>query len=222
MLHLNHLPANLRPRERCLAVGAAALSLEELIAVIVGTGTAKTDVLSLSTHLAQKLVGGARSVAELTSLAGVGQVKAVELLAALELERAVIRRSSSSFLSESLFVYQRMADLLSQPQEHLVVFSTTSRGQELNRSTVTVGTATASLVHAREVFRPAITANAAHIVVAHTHPSGNPTPSQADKQVTRELVEAGRLLGIELLDHVVCATSGFVSLRQEFPELFSW
>jgi DNA repair protein RadC len=110
--------------------------------------------------------------------------------------------------------------LVELPQECLVVFYLTVRNKTLARDTVSLGTATASLVHPREVFRPAIQHNASHIVLAHNHPSGDPSPSQADKTVTRAMARAGHYLGIELLDHVICSKEGHVSLKSTSPNLF--
>ena len=125
-------------------------------------------------------------------------------------------------LSDPWKIFQACQDIVRSPQEHLVVFYLNVRNREINRDTISIGTASASLIHPREVFRPAIVQNASHIVLAHNHPSGDPTPSQADKEVTVQLVRAGQLLSIQLLDHLICCPDKFVSLQSAFPHLFCY
>ena len=150
---------------------------------------------------------------------GVGLAKAAALAAALRLSPTLERETALSLVSPER-VYHACSDLLSRNQEHLVVFYVNVRNQVLNREVVSVGTLTASLIHSREVFRPAIKESAAAIVLAHNHPSGDPTPSEADILVTKQIARAGRIIGIDLLDHVVCASSGYVSLKEKNPDLF--
>jgi len=220
MTPLTHLPTFRKPRERLWEHGPSALTLEEVVAVLLGSGSSQHDVLSLSYQVALQLRNGKPSLAQLAQIPGIGSAKAAVIMAAFQLP-AVLEREEPSPLLSSEHIYSACRDLLLQPQENLVVFFLSARHQPLRRETVTVGTATASLVHPREVFRPAIVHNATSIILAHNHPSGDPTPSVADRQATRSIAQAGVHLGITLLDHVICAAKSYTSLKAESPELFS-
>lgn len=220
MTPFSQLPLLRRPRERLYASGVGSLELEELLAVLLRTGSKGNDVLTLSERIRDALLSGRSSVEELAAIPGVGPSKASIISAALELSRSLKQRSSTFVLSDPERIFQGCQDLLSEPQEHLVVFFLTIRNQQIARETISIGTATASLVHPREVFRPAITHNASHLILAHNHPSGDPTPSQADREATLQLARAGKQVGIEVLDHVICAKDGYVSIKAIAPELF--
>ena len=221
MQALTALPAEKRPRERCRIYGPQSLSLEELIAIILGSGVRGHPVTELSERVSQLLLRGKWSVQELQTIPGIGSARAVQLAAALHLVASIEQQTEKIPLTQPENIYQRMEDLVQLPQEHCAVFCMSVRHHEVVREVISVGTTTSTLIHPREVYRPAINSNAVHIVLAHTHPSGDPSPSSADLEVTRNLSAAGNLLGITLIDHVVCARQGFVSLRKEYPELFS-
>jgi DNA repair protein RadC len=159
-------------------------------------------------------------VGELQALPGIGLAKAASLVAALSLERLVRAPSLSQVVTGPQVIYEACGDILTHPQEHLLVFFLNVRTGILRRELVSVGTATASLVHPREVFRAAITYNAHSIILAHNHPSGDPAPSAADYAVTKRVAKAGSELGIELLDHIICASGAYVSLKEHRPSLF--
>jgi DNA repair protein RadC len=211
---------SIRPREHVQRYGSATLSLEQAIALIVRSGTRMAGVDVVSRGIAGALQAGKRSYAELLTLPGVGAATAAAVVSALELGRIIDAPVLSEYLISPEAVYRACGDLLTEQQEHLVVFYLNVRNQSVRRELITLGTASSSIVHPREVFRAAITANATSIIAAHNHPSGDPTPSAADFQVTKRLAEAGRTIGIELLDHVVCARRGFVSLKETSSHLF--
>jgi len=221
MTPLAHLPPARRPREMLLEKGASSLCLEDLVAIVLGSGSKKLDALELSQAVAAQLVSGDYSVSKLMRIKGIGTSKATSILAALQLPAALSSRIASHYLCSAEEVYSRCADLLDTPQENVLVFYVSIRSRTIAREVISVGTATASLIHPREVFRSAISHNAASLVMAHTHPSGEPTPSQADLDCTREIVKAGRIVGISVLDHVICAANGFYSLALNAPELFN-
>ena len=220
MIPLKQLPQLSRPRERLQRDGVSQLSLEDLIAILIRTGSKESDVLQLSYRISDYLVSGYKNVHDLARIPGVGPTKAAVVSAAIELSKSLTQRSNTLLLSDPHKVYLGCQDLLSLPQEHLVVFYLTVRNQQIARETISIGTATASLIHPREVFRPAIQHNASHIVLAHNHPSGDPSPSAADKEVTLRIAQAGRQLDIELVDHVICGKEDFISLKSSFSELF--
>jgi DNA repair protein RadC len=210
-----------RPRERLAQQGAAALAEAELVAILLRTGTRGMNAL----RLAETLLGDCGGVAglrhvrydELQGRHGIGAAKAAQLMAAIELGRrfaqaeVVGRRAiqSPDDLAEML-----RYDIGGKEQEHLVAVLLDTRNRWLRTVEVYVGSLNTSVVRIGEVFREAVRANAAAVIVAHNHPSGDPSPSPEDVAVTRALVEAGRLLDIEVLDHVIVCRDRHLSLRQ--------
>ena len=216
-----------RPRERLVQEGADALSNAELIAILLRTGLKGYSALHIAQQLLAKfatLDGLARApLEELRQVKGVGRDKAVTLKAAFTLARkmAAEMRTAAPLLDTP----ERIADLLreeSRPQdvEHFRVVLLNTRRRLIGLETVSQGTLDTILVHPREVFKRAIAANASAVVLVHNHPSGDPTPSEADIKVTRDLIRAGQLLKIEVLDHVVIGQrtterqKDYVSLRE--------
>ena len=219
---IRDLPASERPRERLRDYGPQALSTAELLAIILRTGTNRESVLSLASRLLsqhQGLAGLARvSFAELCQERGLGEAKAAQLKAALELGR---RLSSSQ--PEARAVVRSPADvanLLSAEmglleQEHLRVVLLNTRNEVLGIPEIYKGSVNTSLVRVGEVFREAVRRNCPAVVVVHNHPSGDPTPSADDLSMTRQMVEAGRLLDIEVLDHLIIGHGRYVSLKEQ-------
>jgi len=217
---ITSVPAPLRPRERLLSQGVEPLGLADLVAVILGSGSGGHSVYDIAGRVSDSLLNGCMSLEHLSQIPGVGRAKALEITAAMALRAKVEQGRRQRVFDQPETVYEAMRDLLDCRQEHLAVFYLTTRSHLLQREIVGVGTLSASIVHAREVFRPAIAHNAMHVILAHNHPSGVSQASEADYAATRYVARAGQLLGIELLDHVVCAKDGYVSLRQARPELF--
>jgi DNA repair protein RadC len=209
------------PRERLRALGPEALDDAELLALLLRTGTRGRPAHTLARELlaSQGLKGLARTLpTELERHEGVGPAKAATLLAALEIGRRLAERRLENGDPirgpEDVFLHfhERLRDM---PHEQFHLLLLDGRHRVLREVMASRGTLTASLVHPREVFRPAVREGAAAIVVVHNHPSGDPGPSVEDREVTRRLVQAGALLGVPLLDHVVVAERGWVSLRGE-------
>jgi DNA repair protein RadC len=210
--------ASERPRERILAWGAGALSDVELLAALLGTGSSGIDVLETAGRVA-RAVNLRRlhqvPVEDLQAVRGLGPARAAQLLAAAELGRRLWPDGDAAPLvrgTEQVFDLTR--DIRGANREHFVGFYLNSRHQVLRRDIISIGSLNASMVHPREVYLPAIALSAASLVLAHNHPSGDPTPSEEDLAITRRLHEAGRLLGIELVDHVVVARDAFASFRE--------
>ena len=220
MTPIHFLPGSAKPRERLQEFGVGSLSLEDLIAVIIRTGSNSQDVLSLALKIKSIILNGNFNLQTLSAVVGVGPVKASQIMAAVHLGDALKQHEKTELLTDAARIYASCSDLLASQRENLVAFYINVRGCQIARETISIGTATASLIHPREVFRPAILHNASHIVLAHNHPSGDPSPSQADIQATRQLVGAGRMVGIEVLDHVVCGSTTYTSLQNSLPELF--
>jgi DNA repair protein RadC len=214
-------PAEDRPRERLRELGSDALSEAELLALVLRTGHRGADALEVAAHLLRDAGGLAplcrRSHSQLCLGRGLGPAKAGSLLAAIEIGRRLashrLRRGDSIRGPQDVYdhFYQRMR---SHHREHFMVLLLDGRHRVMEESQVSQGTLTASLVHPREVFRGAVRAAAAALVLVHNHPSGDPTPSAEDLEVTRRLVAAGDLLGIRIVDHVVVAEDGYHSLQE--------
>jgi len=215
------MPITERPRERLIRAGEGALSTTELLAIILRTGVNGESVLDMSTRLISHydgLPGLARaSFADLVAEKGLGPAKTSQLKAALELGRRMLLASPEDRLtvrSPSDVAQLLVAEMAHLEQEHFRVLYLDTRNHLLGSNTVYVGSLNASHIRVSEVFRDAIKRNCAAIIVAHNHPSGDPTPSPEDVEVTRRLVAAGNLLDIEVLDHLIVGRQRFVSLRE--------
>jgi DNA repair protein RadC len=218
---IKDLPVGERPRERLARLGEGALSTAELLAIILRTGVGGESVLDMATRLIYQyggLPGLARaSVAELRAEKGMGEAKTAQLKAALELGRRMLLASPEDrfvIRSPADVAQLLMAEMSHLEQEHFQVLYLDTRNRLLGSETVYVGSLNASHIRVGEVFRDAVKRNCAAIIVAHNHPSGDPTPSPEDVEVTRQLVAAGNLLDIELLDHLIIGQQRFVSLRE--------
>ncbi|MEK5061519.1 DNA repair protein RadC [Paenibacillus shunpengii] len=219
---LRDIPQEQRPRERMLEVGAGALSHTELLAILLRTGTKQESAI----HIAQRILNEAgslrnlvdMSVDELCQLKGIGPAKAIQLKAGIELgqrvmqtrfaERPVIRspRDAADLLMEQLRYLQK---------EHFVCLFLNTKNHVISQETLSMGSLNASIVHPREVFRAAMKCSSASIVCAHNHPSGDPAPSPEDIQLTRRLVKAGEIVGIDVLDHIVIGDGKYASLKEQ-------
>ena len=209
-LRLKDQPVSERPRERLVAHGADALSHAELIAILLRTGLKGANAVEIGKQLIQKygtLQALARaSIADLQKVKGIGRDKAVTLVAAFALARKMakdLQRESPVLDNPEAIVRLLREQNLVRNVETLQVLLLNTRRRLIRVEPVTDGTIDTLLVHPREVFKAAIAANAAAVVLAHNHPSGDPTPSEADIKVTRDLIRAGQLLKIEVLDHVI-------------------
>jgi DNA repair protein RadC len=219
---ISDLAADDRPRERLEQLGAGSLSNPELLAILLRVGIAGENVIRMSERLLSQLGGlpGLHRAAfsELASLKGMGKAKAAHLIAAIELGRRIAsspaddRQPISSPADAANLLMYRMAAL---EQEYLFVILLDTRNRVIgNPLEVYHGSLNTSLIRVGEVFREAIRLNAAGLIVAHNHPSGDPSPSPEDVAVTRALVEAGKLLDIDVLDHLVFGRYRFVSLKE--------
>ena len=204
------------PREKLDGRGAGALSDAELLALVIGTGTRRRSALAIGRRLARRAPAqlGAWPLARWRQVPGIGTARACALAAAFELgRRAAERPSPSPAIRGPDDVRAQVRDLPRARREHFVVLLLNARHELQARETVSIGSLNASIVHPREVFLPAILHSAASVVLVHNHPSGDPEPSEEDLGITRRLVQVGELVGIAVLDHVIVAARGVVSLR---------
>lgn len=221
-LTVRDLPASERPRERLTRLGAESLSEHELLACILGRGISGESVLVSARRLLaafETLHGIAEaSVEQLSSVHGIGPAKSVQLKAAAEFARRIAltptRRRPVIDSVEAAAALLR-PHLLDKRKEHFVALLLDNRHRLIKMSPIAIGTLSATLVHPRELFKEAIAASAAAIIVAHNHPSGDPQPSAHDVEMTDRLAQAGALLGIEVLDHLIVGTGGVVSLNAD-------
>ncbi len=211
-----------RPRERLLTLGPSALTAVELLAILLGTGTARADALSVAANLLASAGGTVRQLARrppssLRSVPGVGRAKAARIAAALELARRLDRehRGLGEDIRSPSDVHRRYGPMLRDlvvEEFHLLTLDAQNR--VTRQALITRGILNSSLVHPREVFRAAIAEAAAGIIVLHNHPSGNPVPSADDKAVTTQLVDAGKLLDMPVYDHVIVAGDHYFSFAE--------
>ncbi len=218
---IKDLPPGERPRERLQRYGAQVLNTAELLAIVIGTGAAGEGVLSLAQRLQaefQGLPGLARaSFAEVSQVRGMAVAKTARLKAALELGRRLLAASPDErpqVRSPSDVARLLQGEMVILEQEEMRVLLLDTRSRVLAIHTAYKGSLNTTLVRIGELFREAIRTNAAAVILAHNHPSGDPSPSPDDVEITRHVAEAGRLLDIRLLDHVILAQGGYVSLKE--------
>lgn len=206
-----------RPRERAMAHGVKTLSNSELLAILFRTGTRELSALELGNKLLQKYTVNQLtnlSVGELTSISGIGNAKALSVLAAFELfKRSSIETKTRVISPKDVFEYLRY-DLSELKQEHFVGIYLDAKNNIISSKTLFIGSLSMSVVHPREVFNWAVRLSAASIIVVHNHPSGDPTPSQSDIEVTKAIKDAGVTMDIQLIDHIVIGKTEFISLKE--------
>jgi len=219
---IKNVPKADRPRERLLRLGSNYLSNQELLAILLGSGTKNESVMVLANRVIVHFEGlnllKDATIEELTAIKGIGEAKGVLLLAAMELGKRM-----NTFKQEEPYIVRSpedgadyvMEEMRGLKQEHFVALFLNTKNQIIHRQTIFIGSLNASIVHPREIFREAVKRSCASIICAHNHPSGDPTPSKEDIQVTRRLVESGKMIGIEVLDHLVIGDRKFISLKEK-------
>jgi len=219
---ITQMPPSERPRERLLAEGAESLSSAELLAILLGSGTQKMPVLQLAQELIVRFNGLAQladaTIEELCQINGIGQAKAIQIKACFALGSRACRQTLSPRykIEHPSHAYHLLRDQVqNEKREHFLALFLDTKNQLITHQVIAIGTLSETLVHPREVFYPAIRHKAARIIVAHNHPSGDPTPSQHDYSLTKSLVATGRLIGIPVTDHLIIGGEGFISLRQK-------
>jgi DNA repair protein RadC len=224
---IHDLPSSERPRERLQKFGPDALSAQELLALILGRGIGGESVMmtaqKLLSHFGSLEAIMDASLEDLQNIRGLGIAKASQIKACFEIARRIYNSDeiSESKNKNKLIISPRdvfklvKSKILHYAKEHFVVLSFDSRNRFLGMDTISVGTLNANLVHPRETFESAIRRHAAQVVLAHNHPSGELEPSEDDLEITKRLVEAGKILGIELLDHIIITKDGFLSFKDK-------
>lgn len=207
-----------RPREKLMARGGGALTDEELLAALLGSGCGSGGVLEVARRLKESVglegLGGA-TPSQVQEVKGLGPARACQLAAAVELGRRMFQapEESPQLVTGPEAAFGLVRELGRKKREHFVALYLNARNALIKVETISIGSLNASLVHPREVFHPAVKELAANVILAHNHPSGDVTPSQEDIELTRRLVKAGEIMGIEILDHLVIGGRRFTSLK---------
>lgn len=223
-MQIKKMPEAERPQEKMIFAGAGGLSNSELLALIIRTGSGDKSAVRLADEVisyANDNTGGLASaeVRELTEIGGIGEAKACSIVAAMELSKRLMSGGAASVrvkIRDSRQVADLMAEeMLGEKRELFMTLNLNSKLQVESKSVISIGNLDSAPVHPREVFAPAIKRGAAAIVVAHNHPSGDPTPSVQDIEVTKRLIRASEIIGIRLLDHVIVGNGCFTSMKSE-------
>jgi DNA repair protein RadC len=216
------LPSDEKPREKLLTHGPESLSIAELTALLLVTGTTKEDVWEMSTRVVreygEKSVFAERNPKKLSAELDVPIVKACAIVAAGELGRRLYERSDSGFktIRNAKDAYDYLVDMRNLPKEHLRGLYLNSHNRVIADEVISIGTVNSNVVHPREVFRRAIECNAVAVVLAHNHPSGETTASAEDVEITRQIIQAGKILGIRVLDHVIITKDAYTSVHADY------
>jgi len=222
VLKIHDLPLEKRPREKLIKHGPQTLSLQELISVILNTGTKSEGVIEMSSRIikeyGEKAIMEEKDATRLSSEMSIPIVKAAQIVACGEIGRRLYGNNESGFIviRNAKDVYEYLRDMHNLPKEHLRGLYLNSHNRIIHDEVISIGTINTNIVHPREVFRPAIEYSAAALVLAHNHPSGSITPSAKDIEVTEQLIQAGKLIGINVLDHVVITKTAYVSISAQY------
>lgn len=220
-LTIKDLPVDERPRERLVKYGPGSLSNSDLLAIILRVGTQEYSAIGLAEHILGRFEGlrgvATASIDELSEIRGLGTAKATQIQAMVELGKrlaATVGESRAVIRSPQDAADLLMPGLRHESQEHFTALLLNTKNEVLKQKTISVGSLNASVVTPRELFREAISANSAAVVIAHNHPSGDPTPSRDDIDVTKRLTQAGQMIGIDVLDHIVIGDGRWVSMKE--------
>ena len=215
MKNIKDLPAHNRPREKLKERGASALTDEELVAAILGRGVEGQDLRTISRSVA-KLIRNHRenlTIEHLTAVRGMGLAKAAQILSAFELARRYLIKDAVK-VTGAQDVIPLLADIADKKQEHFVCISLNGAHEVIEKRIVTIGLVDRSPVHPREVYADVISDRAAAVIFAHNHPSGDLKPSNSDLKIQEQLTEAGKILGIRVLDHLIVTKKGYFSFQE--------
>ncbi len=221
-LTIKEMPENERPREKLIRYGSDTLSNSELLAILLRTGSKKQSALELANTVLSSDNNGIRFLAkctaeELSAIKGIGESKACQIIAAIELGKRLSRSTLESKKAirapkdvKDIFIN----DMRFLEKEHFKVVFLNTKNEVIAFETISIGSLNASIVHPREVFNRAIKKSSASIILLHNHPSGNCEPSKEDINVTKRLMEAGKIIGIEVLDHIIIGDGDYFSLKE--------
>lgn len=222
ILKIRDLPTEDQPREKLIKQGPETLSIQELLAVVLNTGTKKEEVMEMSNRIirqyGERSIIAERSAEKLAAELDIPIVKACQVVAIGEIGRRFYEKNSAGFsvIRNAKDIFDYLQDMRTLPKEHLRGLYLNSHNQVIHDEVISIGTINSNIIHPREVFRPALEYNAVAFVLAHNHPSGIAAPSDQDIEITQQIVRAGKILGIHLLDHVIITKDSFASVAADY------
>lgn len=214
---IKDLPKVERSREKLMRYGPEKLSNSELLVILLRSGKKGENVVELAGKILKKFRADKLpylTFDELKDYPGLGLAKTCEIVACFELGKRLLRSKKARIYLKPKEVWEELKDIRDNKKEHFVIFYLDSRNQEIKREIISVGSLNANLVHPREVFEPAVINLAAQIILAHNHPSGDPEPSEDEITITKRLVEAGKIMGIEVVDHIIVEKMDILALEK--------
>lgn len=217
VMKIKELPSIDWPQEKLLRYGPDKLNNHELLAIILGSGSKNNNALDLAKKILRQFKEKQLyliKVTDVQGLHGIGNTKACRIVAAFELGKRFISSKKSTLILKPKDIWGELADVRNNKKEHFVVFYLDVRNQIIQKEIISIGILNSSLVHPREVFEPAVKHLAAQIIISHNHPSGDVNPSEEDLELTKRLIDAGKILGIEVVDHVIVSSETFYSLKE--------
>jgi len=222
ILKLQDLPAEEKPREKLMRYGSEVLSSNELLAVVLGVGTKKEDVLEMSNRIlkeyGEKTLLKHTNPKRLAEILEIPGIKACQIVACFELGRRFFKEQKGAprTVRTARQAYEYLHDMRDLPKEHLRGLYLDTHYRIIHDEVISIGSVTANIIHPREVFRPALEHSASAIVLAHNHPSGVSEPSKADIDITRQLVQVSKIIGIDILDHIIITKKNYTSIPVEY------
>ena len=222
VLRVHDLPLEEKPREKMIARGVDALSTQELLAALLHTGTTKEDILSMSSRImkeyGEQSVMHSRDAKTLAKNLNIPIGKAIQIVASAELGRRFFEKNDAStpIIRTAADVFEHVKDMRDLPKEHLRGMYLNAHYKLIHDEIISIGTVDTNIVHPREVFKPALEYSAAAVLLVHNHPSGSLEPSESDVGITNQLIEAGKLLGIDVVDHVIVTKRAFSSIPASY------
>jgi len=217
-MRIQDIPRVERPREKLIQYGSGRLSNSELLALLLRSGKKGENVISLANNVLKKYKAENLpnlTYEELKNFPGLGPAKACEIIACFELGKRLLKDKVAELYLKPEDIWKELKDIREHKKEHFIIFFLDSRNQEIKREIISVGSLNANLVHPREVFEPAVKNLAAQVILAHNHPSGDPEPSEDDLELNKRLVEAGKILGIEVIDHIIITRERYLSFKEK-------
>ncbi len=217
-MKIKDIPKIEQPREKLQRYGAEKLNNAELLAIILGKGRKGENAIELAKKVLKKyppILLSSVTLKDLSEFSGIGKTKSTQVIASIELGKRLFANKISTVIMSPKEVWKELENTRASKKEHFIIFFLDVRNQVIKKETISIGTLNASIVHPRELFEPAIKHSAAQIILSHNHPSGEVEPSKEDIILTKHLMKAGDILGIEIIDHVIVAEKGFLSLKEK-------
>ena len=218
-IKIKDLPEEEKPREKLVKYGPGALRNYELLSIILGKGTKKEDVFEIARRsideYGSKALANETDVKKVKQLLGLGDVHACQVIACFEIGRRFFGKSKEVYIKSPEDVFDYLADMRKLDKEYFRGLYLDVKNKLLRDEIITIGTLTTNIIHPREILKPAIQYSAVGVILAHNHPSGDPTPSEEDIKITEQIIESGKIMDIDVLDHIIIGDKKFVSLKAE-------